>query len=69
MASSSFERLSRGMMVLISAYMREESSACPEIISGVRASSIKIESISSIIQKFSGRCFFSFRLKTMLSRR
>ena len=47
----------------------ELSSAWPEMISGVRASSMRIESTSSITAKFSSRWNFSSRLNAMLSRR
>ena len=51
------------------AVQRELSSAWPEMISGVRASSMRIESTSSITAKFSSRWNLSSRLKAMLSRR
>ena len=38
-------------------------------IKGVRASSIKIESISSMTQKLKGRCVTSLKLKAELSRK
>ena len=47
----------------------ELSSAWPEMISGVRASSIRMESTSSMTAKLSSRWFFSWRLNAMLSRR
>ncbi|MNF95093.1 hypothetical protein D3C84_778310 [compost metagenome] len=50
-------------------YRRELSSAGPEMISGVRASSMRIESTSSTTAKFSSRWNLSSRLKAMLSRR
>jgi hypothetical protein len=59
----------RGTSTLMCLYRRELSSAAPEMISGVRASSIRIESTSSTIAKFSSRCILSSRLNTMLSRR
>ena len=37
-------------------YRSADSSAGPEMMSGVRASSIRIESTSSTIAKFSSRC-------------
>ena len=42
-----------GIITLIFRYSSELSSACPEMISGVRASSIRIESTSSITAKCS----------------
>ena len=56
-------------MLLTATYFSEESSAAPEIISGVRASSIKIESTSSTIAKLNGRCTISERENFMLSRK
>ena len=43
-----------GMNLSIDLYNIEESSDCPEIINGVLASSIKIESTSSTIAKLNG---------------
>ncbi|MCY1448237.1 hypothetical protein D9M71_648930 [compost metagenome] len=59
----------RGISLLILMYSSELSSAWPEMISGVRASSMRMESTSSTTAKFSSRWNFSSRLKAMLSRR
>ena len=42
------------MILSILLYKTEESSACPDIINGVLASSISIESTSSIMAKLNG---------------
>ena len=52
-----------------SPYQRAECSAGPEMISGVRASSIRIESTSSTIAKLCPRCTSSSADQAMLSRR
>ena len=50
-------------------YHRELASAGPEMISGVRASSIRIESASSTMAKLCPRCTMSAFFQAMLSRR
>ncbi|MNV99010.1 hypothetical protein D3C71_1943270 [compost metagenome] len=49
-------RVSMGTMAFIARYMAVLSSAWPLMISGVRASSIRIESTSSTMAKLSCRC-------------
>ncbi len=60
---------SLGTTVLMRTYSSVWSSAWPLMISGVRASSIRIESTSSTIAKFSPRATRSPVSWTMLSRR
>ena len=57
------------MTWLMRTYSSEVSSVGPEMINGVRASSMRIESTSSTIAKASSRCILSAMLNAMLSRR
>ncbi len=52
-----------------SLYQRTSSCVGPEMISGVRASSMRIESTSSTIAKLWPRCTHSSMEVAMLSRR
>jgi hypothetical protein len=68
-AFSSAWRVNCGTMRLTCTYRSAVSSAGPEMISGVRASSIRIESTSSTIAKFRLRWLRSSLRSAMLSRR
>src|SRR5262249_44133542 len=58
-----------GTTRLALSYLSVDSSLAPLMISGVRASSIRIESTSSTMPKLCPRCTHSFRSNFMLSRR
>ena len=60
-ASSCCCRVSCGTSLLMRRYSSVLSSAGPEMMSGVRASSIRIESTSSTTAKASERCTRSSR--------